>query len=57
MNPDESAAAKEHETEEDAVASPDGEAADDSMRQLITLAIMAAAIIAFLALCLPVYIL
>lgn len=56
MNPDESPAAKDIETD-DTVSAPEGEAADDSMRQLVTLAIMAAAIIAFLAFCLPVYIL
>lgn len=53
MNSDD--AAKDIEVEE-TMSAEEGEA-DDSMRQLITLALMAVAVIAFLAFCLPTYIL
>lgn len=55
MNAEEGAAAKPREAE--ISPTPEGEAPDDSMRQLVTLAIMAVAIVVFLALCLPWYIL
>lgn len=55
MNPEEETSAEDVEAEE-TLRAPEGEAADESMRQLITLAILAAAVIAFLALCLPIYI-
>lgn len=56
MNADETSAAKDPQNKEIS-PTPRGEAPDDSMRQLITLAIMAVAIVVFLALCLPWYIL
>lgn len=61
MNPDEGPAAKDLEAEE-AVLDPEDETQNDSTligspRELITLALMGAAVIAFLALCLPMYIL
>lgn len=63
MNPDEGAAAKDIEAQE-AVLDREDKTRDDSPlelisspRELITLALMGVAVIAFLALCLPMYIL
>lgn len=63
MNPDEGAAARDVEAEETDLDPEHGSGNDSPMeligspRELITLALMAAAVIAFLALCLPMYIL
>lgn len=56
MSREEESIGQHVETEETVVA-PEPEDADESMRQLITLAIIGAAGIAFLAICLPMFIL